>query len=60
MKKISTITAAVVLLALTTSCQKEYVCTCNNGAQNSIVEASSQSDAESECESKGSGCDLQA
>lgn len=60
MKKTGFIATAIFLLGLTTSCQKEYVCTCNNGEQQSIVEAGSASDAESECNAKGSDCDLGA
>ncbi|MCB0700538.1 MAG: hypothetical protein H6551_04360 [Chitinophagales bacterium] len=60
MKRIISTTAFLIALtAFVTSCNKEYVCECDNGAYSQIIEASSKSSAESDCNTKGTSCSLQ-
>lgn len=63
MKK-SILSAAILMLIISTSCKKSYTCTCtkpdSNGlytivVSSSTIKSKSQSDAESECVSKSSG-----
>lgn len=57
MKKMILVAAAVTSISLTTmSCNKEYNCECENYSV--IVEAPSQGDAESTCDTKGDNCDI--
>lgn len=57
MKKILSLAVfAISIMAVTTSCNKEYTCQCDNGSYSQIVAANSQSDASAECDTKGDDC----
>ncbi|MCB0698147.1 MAG: hypothetical protein KDC07_12330 [Chitinophagaceae bacterium] len=58
MKKIAiTALTLIAINILATSCKKEYNCECDNFS--TIVEASSESEAQTTCSAKGTGCDIQ-
>lgn len=57
MKRILTITiTAIAISFVATSCNKEYSCECDNFSV--IVEAPTQTEAESTCSTKGTNCDI--
>ncbi len=57
MKKIATVTLSIMALSLLTmSCNKEYNCECDSYSV--IVEAGSDSEANTTCSAKGAGCEI--
>lgn len=56
MKSIFIAIMSLVAVSTFTSCQKEYNCQCDNFSV--IVEANSQNDAKSTCDTKGTNCEV--
>lgn len=56
-------TAAKLFMIMTISfmiisCNKEYVCECDNGNVTATIEAATKSEAEGICDTKGASCQL--
>lgn len=56
MKRVLIVFAFATGTLLTTSCNKEYNCECDN--YNVIIEAATDTDAEATCATKGSNCEI--